>query len=154
MKYNSLPSHQNTYVHNCKFNALNLFVQAKTNEGAQFHVHSHASPIKSLALIFSTILKISRGDIALMLQYSRRTCSILWWNRLSSNLRTTAEEVAKKNDMMTMSGGRRFASSLSVTYHEFAAQGEHIGRAAPQGSRPNIHFRIECQINFFMRRRL
>ena len=147
MKYNSLASHQ-------LLNALNLFVQAKTNEGAQFHVHSHASPIKSLALIFSTILKISRGDIALMLQYSRRTCSILWWNRLSSNLRTTAEEVAKKNDMMTMSGGRRFASCLFVTYHGFAAQGEHIGRGAPQGSRPNSHFRIECQINFFMRRLL
>ena len=47
-----------------------------------------------------------------------------------------------------MRGGRRFASSLFVTYHGFAAQGEHIGRAAPQGSRPNIHFRNECQINF------
>ena len=50
-----------------------------------------------------------------------------------------------------MRGGRRFASCLFVTYHGFAAQGEHIGRAALQGSRPNIHLRNEWQINFFMR---
>ena len=56
-----------------------------------------------------------------------------------------------KNCTMTMRGGRRFASCLFVTYHGFAAQGEHIGRAALQGSRPNIHLRNEWQINFFMR---
>ena len=79
---------------------------------------------------------------------SGRTCSILSWNKLSSNLRAKAEEVAKKlHD--DNEGWPEIC--LFVTYHGFAAQGEHIGRAALQGSRPNIHLRNEWQINFFMR---